>query len=100
MIMVTKVSKIYRAQLSNGLRIEQETGDFKSLYRAAVRELRNEYGHSLYFEHGSCDISYGVGTTVYEGDRIKTGYIELRDICTITCASMDRKTFVQVRRDV
>ena len=98
--MVTQVQKVYRAQLSNGIRIEVSDGSFKSLYRAAVRELRNEYGHSLYFEHGSCDISYGVGTTVYEGDRIKTGYIELRSICTITCASMDRKTFIQVRKDV
>lgn len=80
--MITKVEKVYRARISNGVIVEDT--DFKVVYRAALRELRNTYGHSVYFEHGSAQLQYGVLTIVYYGSSIKDSFIELRDIGSLT----------------
>ena len=94
--MIIEAREIYRAVLSNGIILENDaTGEgFKNLFKGAVRELKSEYGHMLYFTTGTADISYGVITEVYQGSRIKSSYIELREIAAVRVTSLDRRTFV------
>lgn len=87
----------YVARLTNGIILEDP--DFRNVYRAAVRELRSEYGHSLYFNRGHADIDLCVVTDVYRGSRCDTGRIVLRNVCGLNIYSMDRVTHVLVERE-
>lgn len=96
--MITKVEKVYRARISNGVILEDS--DFKNVYKAALRELRVTYGHSLYFDYGFAELQYGVLTTVYQGSSVNAGFIVMRGICDLTVYSIDRVTHVITRKGV
>lgn len=96
--MEIKTEVRYVARLTNGIILEDS--DFRNVYRGAVRELRAQYGHSLYFDCGKADISLCVVTEVYyDGSRYTSARAELRKICTIDICSMDRVTHVMPRRE-
>lgn len=96
--MVIKSFICYRAELSNGIILENDESDFKSLYRCAVRELKSDFGYSSFFECGYAEISYGVTTEVYEGSYVKASFIEVRRICKIHVFSCDKVTHLYTER--
>ena len=97
--MVIKSEVIYRAELSNGVILENDESRFKEFFRCVVCELRDSYGHSLYFESGSGTVYYGVLTTVYQGSRTVSSFCPLEELCTVHVCSMDRKTWVYTERN-
>lgn len=87
----------YRARITSGIILEHD--NLKDLFRHAVRELRNEYGNSLFFECGKAEIEYGIDTQI----EVRPGYYKgsftvLRKICEIDICCIDRKTHIIYRR--
>ena len=97
--MIIQTHHLYRAKLSNGVILENTMGSFKNVFRGAVRELKDSYGHSLFFECGHAELSEGIETECWRGSSCRTSWIELRKICRIDCFSIDRKTYIRVRRE-
>ena len=97
--MVINSEVIYRAELSNGIILENDETRFKELFRGVVRELRDSYGHSLYFESGSGTVYYGVLTTIHCGGKTVSSFCPLEELCTVHVCSMDRKTWVYTERN-
>lgn len=98
MITRIEIKAAYRGRCENGTIIEGD--DFKSVYYACLRELRDDYGHSLYFEIGHCEFSYGAEMTIYD-DSLKyprSCYEAIRDIGELSVFSIDRKTNVIFRK--
>lgn len=88
---------VYRAKLSNGIILEDTC--LKNVYYGALRELKDEYGHRLYYSWGECEITYGASTVVSVAPgRGRSGYIELKKICMIRVFSLGNKTYTEVRR--
>lgn len=96
--MVIRSYKCYRAQVSNGVVLENEKS-FKNVFRGAVRELKDSYGHSVFFECGYAVLSEGIETECWQGNHCRTSWIELRKIARIDCFSIDRKTYVTTRKE-
>lgn len=88
----------YEARLSNGVILEDT--NFRNVYRAALREIRSEYGHSLYFNRGQADISLCVVTDVHAGSRYVSSRAEVRKICKMRVYSICRITHVIVEKVV
>lgn len=89
---------VYRAKISNGIILEDTC--LKNVYYGALRELKDEYGHRLYFSWGECEITLGVSTTVVPiaRGRSRGGYIELKKICMLRVFSVGKETYTEVRR--
>ena len=87
----------YQAKLSNGVTLFNAPS-FKYLYYSAVRELKSVYGHSVFFNTGYAELSYGVLTEVYEGSQVKSSFLELRRICKIHIFSCDKMTYSYTER--
>ncbi len=92
--MIIRTMVLYRARCQHGVTLYNSS--FKSLIRGAIREMRGEYGHQRYYSHGVCHIEYGVLTDVYHGNKIKSGFVKLRDVCTIAVSSIDTKTYTYI----
>lgn len=90
--------RCYYARLSNGTILE--AGNCKDLYYAAMRELKDFYGNSLFYEYGSAGLYYGVSVS----DEVKPGcfrgdHIPFKTLGFMRCSSIDRVTSFQFVRE-
>lgn len=94
-IMEIEIKRVYSAVLSNGISVRGT--DLKRVYYKALRLVRWYYGYQLDYMLGHADIKYVELQTLYEGNtRISGKCLDLRDVCRISCASVNRYTFMSI----
>lgn len=99
--MITRIETeaVYRGKCDNGVIITGPT--FKGVYRDCLREMRDSYGHNLFFEIGRCEFDYGAEMTIYDDSQKypRSSFESMRRIGELTVFSIDRKTQIIFRRD-
>lgn len=83
---------LYYCKMTNGVTIEAD--DFKTVFNAARREIRNTYGHGLYYDCGIGIIYYGL--VVDTGLRCQ--YVPERECARIWCSSINHVTTYNVQK--
>lgn len=100
--MITRIETeaVYHGRCDNGVIITGPT--FKGVYRACLREMRDSYGHNLFFEIGRCEFEYGAEMVIYDDSQEcpHSVFEPTRRIGELTVFSIDRKTQIIFRRDL
>lgn len=87
---------LYYCQLETGIILEDT--DFRNVYNATRLELRNAFGHSLFFDCSTATIYEGILVEWTEEGRNKFTYVPLRPVVTMHCMSINRRTYFHVVR--
>ena len=75
-----------------------EAYDLKTVYYAALREMKATYGHSLFFDSGSVIIRSGFRVEWWNGHCWEFKYVECDQLLRINVSSSDRITYTHIQK--
>lgn len=81
---------VYFAKFQTGEILEST--DLRTFYHIVRKHLRTEYGHSLYFNHGTTTICKAVLVEWHSNAMISFHYTNVQPLMTMVCYSCDKVT--------
>lgn len=87
---------VYYAKIPNGVILEAY--DLKTVYYAALREMKAEYGHGLFFVAGSVVICSGFRVDWWNGHCWEFKHMECDQLLRISVSSCDRITNTHIEK--